>query len=239
VPSPIGAQARVVNAAGPWWTAADAGSCAVGTIMVVQAASGVGTSSMDRSSKEFPMAFAAAPGDALVVVDVQRDFCPGGSLAVPDGDQVVPVINRLAPSFETVVTTHDSHPPDHSSFADQGGPWPPHCVEGTPGWETHPDLKVEAHHQVFKGREREVDGYSGWTPELADFLARRGTTRVVVVGLALDYCVQATALDARAAGYEVVVLTDATRAVNVKPDDGERALDGLRAAGVREDRAED
>jgi nicotinamidase/pyrazinamidase len=194
---------------------------------------------MDRSSKEFPMAFAAAPGDALVVVDVQRDFCPGGSLAVPDGDQVVPVINRLAPSFETVVTTHDSHPPDHSSFTDQGGPWPPHCVEGTPGWETHPDLKVEAHHQVFKGREREVDGYSGWTPELADFLARRGTTRVVVAGLALDYCVQATALDARAAGYEVVVLTDATRAVNVKPDDGERALDGLRAAGVREDRAED
>ena len=184
------------------------------------------------------MAFAAAPGDALVVVDVQRDFCPGGSLAVPDGDQVVPVINRLAPRFRTVVTTHDSHPPDHSSFRHLGGPWPVHCVEGTPGWETHPDLDIEAHHQVFKGRERELDGYTGWTPELADFLAKQGTSRVVVVGLALDYCVQATALDARAAGYEVVVLTDATRAVNVKPDDGDRALDGLRAAGVREDRAE-
>ena len=92
---------------------------------------------------------------------------------------------------------------------------------------------------MFKGRERELDGYTGWTPELADFLARRGTSRVVVVGLALDYCVQATALDARAAGYDVVVLTDATRAVNVRPDDGDRALDGLRAAGVREDRAED
>jgi nicotinamidase/pyrazinamidase len=133
---------------------------------------------------------------------------------------VVPVINRLAPRFQTVVTTHDSHPPDHSSFADQGGPWPPHCVEGTPGWELHPDLRVDANHQVFKGRDRELDGYSGWNPELADFLAHRGATRVVVVGLALDYCVQATALDARAAGHEVLVLTDATRAVNVKPDDG-------------------
>ena len=124
------------------------------------------------------------------------------------------------------------------SFHEHGGPWPAHCIEGTPGWEAHPDLKIEAHHQVFKGRDREVDGYSGWTAELEDFLTKRGTTRVVVVGLALDYCVQATALDARAAGHEVVVLTDATRAVNVKPDDGERALDALRAAGVREDRAE-
>ena len=87
---------------------------------------------------------------------------------------------------------------------------------------------------MFKGRDREVDGCYGWTAELADFLSKRGTSRVVVVGLALDYCVQATALDARAAGYEVVVLTDATWAVNVRPDDGE-ALDGLRAAGVRED----
>ena len=184
------------------------------------------------------MAFTPETGDALVVVDVQQDFCPGGSLAVPEGDQVVPVINRLVPRFQIVVTTHDSHPPDHSSFAEHGGPWPRHCVEGTPGWEPHPDLEVDPHHQVFKGRDRETDGYTGWSPELADFLARRRTTRVVVVGLALDYCVQATALDARAAGHEVLVLTDATRAVNVKPDDGERALDALRAAGVREDRAE-
>ena len=184
------------------------------------------------------MAFSPDSDDALVVVDVQRDFCPGGSLAVPEGDQVVPVINRLAPGFQTVVTTHDSHPPDHSSFAQHGGPWPEHCVEGTPGWENHPELDIDPHHQVFKGRERELDGYTGWTPDLAEFLANRGVRRVVVVGLALDYCVQATALDARAAGHEVVVLTDATRAVNVKPDDGERALDALRAAGVREDRAE-
>jgi len=185
------------------------------------------------------MVFTPERDDALVVVDVQRDFCPGGSLAVPDGDQVVPVVNRLAPRFPTVVTTYDSHPPDHSSFAERGGPWPPHCVEGTPGWELHPDLRVVADHQVFKGRDPEVDGYTGWNPELADFLAKRGAARVVLVGLALDYCVLATALDARAAGYQVLVLTDATRAVNVKPDDGERALDALRAAGVHEDRAED
>jgi nicotinamidase/pyrazinamidase len=185
------------------------------------------------------MAFAPERDDALIVVDVQRDFCPGGSLAVPDGDRVVPVVNRLAPRFATVVTTHDSHPPDHSSFVEQGGPWPPHCVEGTPGWEPHPDLRVQPDFQVFKGRERELDGYTGWTPELADFLSKQEVKRVVVVGLALDYCVQATALDARAAGHEVLVLTDATRAVNVQPGDGDRALDALRAAGVREDRAED
>jgi nicotinamidase/pyrazinamidase len=185
------------------------------------------------------MAFTPAPDDALIVVDVQRDFCPGGSLAVPQGDQVVPVINQLAPRFATVVTTQDTHPADHSSFAEQGGPWPPHCVEGTPGWEFHPDLRVDADFQVFKGRDRDLDGYTGWTPELADFMVKRGVRRVVAVGLAIDYCVKATALDARAAGYAVVVLTDAVRAVNVAPDDGDRALDALRAAGVREDWASD
>lgn len=185
------------------------------------------------------MTFTPAPDDALIVVDLQRDFCPGGSLAVPDGDQVVPVVNRLAPRFATVVTSHDTHPADHSSFIAQGGPWPPHCVEGTPGWETHPDLRVEPDFQVFKGRERELDSYTSWTPELADFLVKQGVRRVVMTGLALDYCVKATALDARAAGFPVVLLTDATRAVNVAPDDGARALDALRAAGVREDRAEE
>jgi nicotinamidase/pyrazinamidase len=185
------------------------------------------------------MAYTPTPDDALIVVDVQRDFCPGGSLAVPEGDQVVPVINQLAPRFATVVTTQDTHPADHSSFAEQGGPWPPHCVEATPGWEFHPDLRVDADFQVFKGRDRDLDGYTGWTPELADFMVKRGVRRVVAVGLAIDYCVKATALDARAAGYAVVVLTDAVRAVNVAPDDGDRALDALRAAGVREDRASD
>ena len=185
------------------------------------------------------MAFTPASDDALIVADLQRDFCPGGSLAVPEGDQVVPLVNQLAPRFQTVVTSQDSHPPDHSSFVAQGGPWPVHCVEGTPGWEFHPDLRVEPDFRVYKARERDVEEYSAWKPELAEFLSIRGVRRVVLVGLALDYCVQATALDARAAGHEVLVLTDATRAVNVRPDDGDRALDALRAAGVREDRAGD
>ena len=183
------------------------------------------------------MTFTPQPGDALIVVDVQNDFCPGGSLAVPDGDQVVPVINQAAPRFPTVVTTKDSHPRDHSSFSEYGGPWPVHCVEGTGGWEYHPDLRVAPDYEVLKGRDREIDGYSGWTPELAAFLRERGVTRVAVSGLALDYCVKATALDARAAGLETIVLTDATRSVEVQPGDGKRALDELRAAGVREDLA--
>src|SRR6266508_1854791 len=186
-------------------------------------------------SRRTAMTFTPAPDDVLIVVDVQRDFCPGGSLAVPDGDQVVPVVNRLAPRFATVVTTHDTHPADHSSFVAQGGPWPPHCVEVTPGWETHPDLRVEPDFQVFKGCERELDGYTGWTPELADFLVKRGVCRVVVSGLALDYCVKAAA---RAAGYDAVLRTAAFTAVNAAPDDDARAPAALRATVVREDTAE-
>src|SRR4029453_15865271 len=182
-----------------------------------------------------PMAFTPREHDALVVGDVQNDFCPGGSLAVPDGDRVVPVINRLPPRLRNVVTTPGSPPEDHSSFVEQGGPWPVHCVEGTHGWQLHPDLRVAPTFQVFKGRDRELDGYTGWTAELAQYLRERGVHRVVVVGLALDYCVRATALDARAAGWETILLTDATRPVEVEPGDGKRALDALRAAGVRED----
>jgi nicotinamidase/pyrazinamidase len=187
--------------------------------------------------KEGTMTFTAGEGDALIIVDVQNDFCPGGSLAVPDGDEVIPVINAIAKQFPTVVTTQDSHPADHSSFVEYGGPWPVHCVEGTEGWAFHPDLDVEADLQVFKGRDRDLDGYTGWTDELGAFLRQRGVTRIAVAGLALDYCVKATALDARATGIETVVLTDATRAVEVQPGDGARALDELRQAGVREDTA--
>ena len=181
------------------------------------------------------MPFTPEPSDALVVVDVQNDFCPGGSLAVPKGDAVVGVINDLAPRFRTVVATQDSHPADHSSFTEHGGPWPVHCVEGSTGWELHPELRIEPDLTVYKGRVRELDGYTGWTAELAELLRERHVTRVVVTGLALDYCVKATALDARAAGFDTIVLTDATRAVEVEPGDGKRALDELRQAGVRED----
>jgi nicotinamidase-related amidase len=183
------------------------------------------------------MTFIPAERDALIVTDVQNDFLPGGSLAIPESDAIVPLINGLAPRFATVVTTQDSHPAGHVSFIEQGGPWPVHCVEGSHGWELHPDLKISPDFQVFKGRDLDRDSYTAWTTELGAFLAQRGVERVVLVGLALDYCVKFTALDARAAGMDTIVLTDTTRAVEANPGDGDRALDELRQAGVKEDTA--
>ena len=171
---------------------------------------------------------------ALIVVDVQNDFCPGGALAVPDGDAVVEHVNRLASEASFVVATRDWHPPDHASFADQGGPWPAHCVAGTPGAELHPGIERDAIDVVIeKGQAVDTEGYSGFEGTgLADVLRSRGVDAVDVAGLALDYCVRATALDAKAAGFDVVVHRGATRAVEVAPGDGERAVEELRAAGI-------
>ena len=172
--------------------------------------------------------------DGLIVVDVQNDFCPGGALPVPNGDAVVPAINRLMQDSRFTVATRDWHPQDHGSFAEQGGPWPPHCVAGTGGAELHPKLhssQVDA--IVDKGLEREDDGYSGFAGTSLERLLRdRGVDRVHVAGLALDYCVRATALDARRAGFDVVLHCEATRAINATPADEERTLDELREAGV-------
>lgn len=193
---------------------------------------------------------------ALLVVDIQNDFCPGGALAVPDGDAVVAVANRLMPQFECVVTTQDSHPPDHQSFAANhagrdayevidldGVPqvlWPKHCVTGTPGWQFHPALAVGRVHQNFpKGTDREFDSYSGFfdnqqrkSTGLADYLRRRGVTEVYVLGLATDYCVKATALDAKRLGFATYVVEDGCRAVNLSPDDETKVKAELHAAGV-------
>ena len=170
----------------------------------------------------------------LIVVDVQNDFCPGGALAVPEGDAVVDVINRIAPRFSIVLATQDFHPPGHSSFAEQGGPWPVHCVQGTPGAEFHAALDTSAFDEVIqKGTDPATDGYSGFAgTDLADRLWSRGTTRLFVAGLATDYCVRATVLEAIENGFDAVVVTDAVRAVNVQPDDGARALDEMAAAGA-------
>jgi nicotinamidase/pyrazinamidase len=172
--------------------------------------------------------------DALLVVDVQNDFCPGGALAVPDGDAVVDVVNHLTPLFSIVVATQDFHPPDHSSFTEQGGPWPVHCVQGTKGADFHPDLDTSRFDEVIqKGTDAATDGYSGFAgTDLADRLWARGARRVFVCGLATDYCVRATALEAIANGFEVFVVTDAMRAVNLNPLDGARALDEMAAAGA-------
>jgi nicotinamidase/pyrazinamidase len=171
---------------------------------------------------------------ALIVVDVQNDFCPGGALAVPDGDAVVEPINRLAAESDFVVATRDWHPPDHGSFAEQGGPWPVHCVAGTPGAELHPAVDRDLIDAVVdKGQAVDLEGYSGFEgTELERLLRERGVESVDVTGLALDYCVRATALDARRAGFDVTVHHDATRAVEVTPGDAERAVEELRAAGV-------
>jgi nicotinamidase/pyrazinamidase len=171
---------------------------------------------------------------ALIVVDVQNDFCPGGALAVPDGDAVVEPINRLASESSFVVATRDWHPPDHGSFAEQGGPWPVHCVAGTPGAELHAGIdRGRIDTVVDKGQAVDREGYSGFEgTELERLLRERGVDGVDVTGLALDYCVKATALDAHRAGFEVTVHRGATRAVEVEPGDGARAVEELRAAGV-------
>ncbi len=178
------------------------------------------------------------PGDALVIVDVQGDFVTG-SLAVPGGAEVIAPLNRAAAAFAAhglpVLATRDWHPPDHVSFAERGGPWPPHCVAGTPGAEAAAGLELPAGTvTVEKATTPDVDAYSAFSGTgLADDLRARGVRRLVVGGLATDYCVLNTVTDALAEGFEVVVLGDAIRAVDVAPGDGDRAEEAMRAAGAR------
>jgi nicotinamidase/pyrazinamidase len=172
--------------------------------------------------------------EALVVVDVQNDFCAGGALAVEDGDAVVEPINRLAQAAPFAIATRDWHPADHRSFAQNGGPWPVHCVAGSPGAEFHPALDRSRIDVVLDtGTDAEHEGYSGFEHTgLEQLLRERGVQTVHVAGLALDYCVKATALDAKRAGFDVILHRGATRAVEVSPGDAERAIDELNEAGV-------
>lgn len=173
--------------------------------------------------------------DALLVVDVQRDFCPGGALAVPQGDRIVPAINRLLGLTHWVtVATRDWHPPDHCSFTAQGGIWPAHCVAHTDGAAFHPELQVSRiRHLVSKAVTKGSEAYSGFQgTDLARLLRSSNLRRVFVCGLATDYCVKATALDARHAGLDVVVIEDAIRGVEVHPGDCAAALAEMRAAGI-------
>jgi nicotinamidase/pyrazinamidase len=173
---------------------------------------------------------------ALVIVDFQNDFCPGGALAVPDGDAIAGRVNELAASGEygLVVATRDWHPPDHGSFAEQGGPWPVHCVAGTPGAELHESLDTTPVDAVVdKGQDRTTEGYSGFQgTRLAELLREHGVDHLTVVGLATDYCVKNTALDAIREGFSVTVDSTATRGVDVQPGDSERALEDVREAGA-------
>jgi nicotinamidase-related amidase len=175
-------------------------------------------------------------GRALVIVDVQNDFCPGGALAVREGDAVVARANALAGSgeYDVVVATRDWHPADHGSFAERGGRWPAHCVQDTPGAELHPDLDRGLIDVVVdKGQDPGTEGYSAFDgTDLAELLRERAVDRVTVVGLATDYCVRSTALEALREGFGVTVDRSAVRAVDVAEGDGERALEEVRAAGA-------
>jgi len=196
------------------------------------------------------------PHDVLIVVDIQNDFCPGGALAVPEGDAVISVIQRIAPLFHHVILTQDWHPEGHTSFASSYvtrqpfeqvelsyGPqtlWPDHCIQGTPGAEFHPALQLpQAELILRKGFRPHVDSYSAFfendhtTPTGLDgYLRERGFRRVFLAGLAYDYCVHYSALDARRAGLEAVVLYDACRAIDLKASEARIAAEFAQAGVV-------
>ncbi len=195
--------------------------------------------------------------NALILVDIQNDFVPGGTLAVNEGDRVVPVANRLMSHFDLVVATRDWHPADHLSFASQHSGrqvgdaielaglqqilWPDHCVEETAGAEFVGGLDLSGIHRVFeKGTNRTIDSYSGFfdnghrqSTGLGDFLHDQGVVEVSIMGLATDYCVKFTALDAVKLGLSTQLVLDGCRGVNLNPGDVDRAVEELRQAGVQ------
>jgi nicotinamidase/pyrazinamidase len=196
---------------------------------------------------------------ALIIVDVQNDFLPGGALAVPEGNQVIPVINDLSQDFDLVFTTQDWHPPNHCSFAashsgkkigdriliddEEQILWPVHCVQNTPGAELaaglHPKV-ISGGVRISKGTDERVDSYSGFFESrrkratgLNELLIQHGAEDLTIVGLATEYCVKATVLDARNLGFNVTVHENACRAVNLSPDDGAKALAAMHQAGAK------
>ncbi|MDF2159274.1 bifunctional nicotinamidase/pyrazinamidase [Algoriphagus sp. CAU 1675] len=194
---------------------------------------------------------------ALVLVDIQNDFIPGGALAVNRGDEIIPIVNMLQKKFELIVATQDWHPANHKSFASNhpgkkpgevidlnGLPqvlWPDHCIQGSVGAEFHKDLQKDKWTAIFqKGKNPEVDSYSGFFDNarrgdtgLGTYLKEKGVDQVYICGLALDYCVKFTALDSKSLGFDTVLVTDATRAVNLNPEDGNLSIQELQNAGVK------
>jgi len=172
--------------------------------------------------------------DALIVVDPQNDFMPGGALAVTDGERIFAPINRIAPAFEHVFATRDWHPKNHESFVAQGGPWPIHCVADSPGAQFHPLLLVDHIDEIVNtGVTADAPGYSGFErTDLAERLKRAGATRVFICGVATDYCVKETTIGALQCGFQTFVLTDAIAAVNTEPGDGAAALEEMQRQGA-------
>jgi nicotinamidase/pyrazinamidase len=178
--------------------------------------------------------------DALIVVDVQNDFCPSGALPVPKGDEVIPALNDYIKIFKKtnarIFATRDWHPADHVSFKAQGGPWPPHCIQDTEGAQFHPDLKLPSQTAIVsKAMDPHKEAYSGFDgTELVDTLKKQGVTRVFVGGLATEYCVKNTVLDARKIGFETVLLSDAVRGINAEPNDAAKAVDKMVESGAEQ-----
>lgn len=178
-------------------------------------------------------------GDALVIVDVQNDFLPGGNLAVPEGDAVIPPLNQFIQRFQDrglpIYATRDWHPPDHCSFKQQGGPWPPHCVAETEGAAFAADLQLPADAVViYKGTLQGKDAYSGFDgTNLADHLRDHFISRLFVGGLTTEYCVLNTVKDALSEGFEVMLIKQAVRAVEADAGDGERAIAEMQRCGAQ------
>lgn len=193
---------------------------------------------------------------ALILVDIQNDFVPGGALAVAEGDRVVPVANEMQKHFDLIVATQDWHPPNHGSFASQHPGrkpgdvivlkgltqvlWPDHCVQHSPGAEFHPDLDVRRAKVFRKGVDPDIDSYSGFydnghrrSTGMGEWLEGEGVTHVFLCGLATDYCVRYTALDARSHGFDTTLIADGCRGVELKRGDVEGAIAEMRAAGVK------
>jgi nicotinamidase/pyrazinamidase len=195
--------------------------------------------------------------NALILVDIQNDFIPGGALPVPEGDQIVPLVNRLQPCFDLIVATQDWHPADHGSFAanhpgrkpgeliDLNGLtqilWPTHCVQGTVGADFVQGLQRDHWDRVFhKGTDPQIDSYSGFfdnghrhSTDLGDYLQQKNVTAVYVAGLATDYCVKFTVLDALKLGFKTHLIEDACRGVNLQPEDVRNAMESMKAAGAK------
>ena len=177
--------------------------------------------------------------DALIVVDMQNDFMPGGALPVPEGDKIIPVLNEYIKLFESkgnpVFFTRDWHPENHISFKGYGGIWPPHCVQDTKGAEFHPDLHIPSDNKfiISKGYSRDFDAYSGFQGTvLNELLKERGIKRIFVGGVATDYCVKNTVIGGLNLGYETFVLEDGIKGVNVNPEDSEKAIDHMLSKGA-------
>ena len=177
--------------------------------------------------------------DALIIVDVQRDFCSGGALSVPEGEKIIPVLNRYIEKFSKagvlIVATRDWHPPNHVSFKNYGGTWPPHCIQGTSGADFHPDLKLPKEAKIVsKASSADKEAYSGFDgTDLERELKDAGIRRVFIGGLATDYCVKSTVLDALNLGFETVLLLDAIKGVDVNPGDSERAVREMLEGGAK------